>query len=171
MKTKRRYVVGGVVVLLVMLLTGFGLVVACGPWGNCGGGFHPRFQCGVFAPGFHKKDFGQFLLWRLDKKAEELDLSEVQQEKYNEIRSGIEEHLETVVEDREKLMETLHAEMGREDPDMTLLADALRQKVRGISRFLERNLDLFVAFYEGLDEAQKDQVLKAIRERMKDHPS
>ncbi len=178
MKTKKRYFVIGGIVLLIMLLTGFGLIAA---WGPCGGfdrgfhsefrgkGFHPGFHSKGFHPGFHNKDFSEFLLWRLDKSVKELDLSEEQKEKYNEIRVRIETHLTEGMEDRKRLMEEFHTEINREDPDVRLLAESLKKKIKEISGFMEENLDVFMEFYETLDDAQRDRVIDAIRDRMEHH--
>jgi hypothetical protein len=170
MKTgKKKYIFIGGIVLFITLLTGFGLFAAWGPCGDFDRGFHPRFHDRGFHPGFHKKDFSEFLLWRLDKGVEELNLSEEQREKYNEIRSRIEKHLTEGMEDRGRLMQEFHSEIDREDPDVRLLAESLKKKINEISGFMEENLDLFVEFYESLDDAQKDRVIDGIRDRMEHH--
>jgi hypothetical protein len=171
MKTKKGYFVIGGIVLLIMLLTGFGLVATSGSCGGFDRGFHPGFHGRGFHPGFHNKDFSEFLLWRLDKGVKELDLSEEQKEKYNEIRLRIETHLTEGMEDRKRLMEEFHTEIGKEDPDVRLLAESLKKKIKEISGFMEENLDLFVEFYESLDDAQRDRVIDGIRERMEYHHS
>jgi len=106
MKTrKKKYFIIGGIVLSIMVLTGFGLVTAWGPCGGFDRDFHPRFHGRGFHPGFHNKDLSEFLLWRLDKRVKELDLSEEQKEKYNEIRSRIEAQLTEGMGDRKRVME------------------------------------------------------------------
>ena len=170
MKTgKKKYFFIGGVVLFITLLAGFGLVAAWGPCSDFDRGFQARFHGRGFHPGFHKKGFSEFLLWRLDKGVEELDISEEQREKYNEIRSRIVTHLTEGMEDRKRLMQEFHAEIDKEDPDVRLLAESLKKKIKEISGFMEENLDLFVEFYQGLDNAQKDRVIDGIRDRMEHH--
>ena len=162
MKTsKKTYIIGGSV-LLILLFTGFGLVAALEPWG----GFHPGRG---FHHGFDHKDIAEFLLWRMDKRMKALNLSEEQQEKYNQIRSNIEKHLTEGIEDRKTMMDTFHTEMSKENPDMSLLAGMVKTKIDEVSKFLEENLDQFVGFYESLNDAQKNEILNGIRERMEDH--
>ncbi len=170
-KRKKRYFIIGGIVILIMLVTGYGLVTACGPWGGSHAGFHPRFHGKGFHPGFHKKDFSEFLLWRLDKRAEELDLSKEQKERYNEIRSSIETHLREGLEDRKRLIEEFHNEISKEDPDVRLLTESIKKKIKEISSFMDENLDLFVEFYEALDDTQKDRIIDTIRDRMEHHRS
>jgi hypothetical protein len=132
------------------------------PWG----GFHPGRG---FHHGFDHRDIAEFLLWRMDKRMKALNLSEEQQEKYNRIRSNIEKHLTEGIEDRKTMMDTFHTEMSKENPDVGLLAGMVKTKIDEVSKFLEENLDQFVGFYESLNDAQKNEILNSIRERMEDH--
>jgi hypothetical protein len=161
--SKKTYMIGGSV-LLILLFTGFGLVAALEPWG----GFHPRRG---FHHGFDHKDIAEFLLWRMDKKMKALNLSEEQQEKYNQIRSNIEKQLTEGMDDRKMMMDTFQREMSRENPDVRLLAGMVKTKIDEVSGMMNENLDLVVGFYESLNEAQKNEVLNAIRERMEAHHS
>jgi Spy/CpxP family protein refolding chaperone len=170
-KRKRTYFIIGGIVLLIMLLMGYGLFATCGPWGGSRCGFHPRFHGRGFHPGFNSKDFGEFILWRMDKKVVELDLTDAQKEKYEAIKGNIQRQLEEGRADRKRIIEKFHAEINKEDPDVKALAETLKKKIEGISGFMEENLDLFVEFYEALDDAQKDRVIDAIRERMEHHHS
>ena len=170
MKTrKKKYFIIGGIILLIMLLTGFGLVAAWGPCGDFDRNFHSRFHGKGFHTGFHNKDFSEFLLWRLDKRVKELNLSEEQKEKYSEIRSRIETHLTEGMEDRKRLMKEFHMEINSENPDMRLMAETVKKKIKEISGFMEENLDLFVEFYETLDDTQKDRLIDAIKDRIEHH--
>lgn len=162
MKTKKRYYIIGGSVLLIMLFTGFGLVAALEPWRGFppGKGFHH---------GFDRKDIAEFLMWRMDKKMKDLNLSEGQKEKYNQIRSNIEKHLTEGMDDRKMMMDTFHREMDKENPDVRLLAKMVKTKISEVSDLMRENLDLLVGFYESLNDNQKNKVLNAIRERMEAH--
>ena len=164
MKTsKKTYIIGGSV-LLIMLFTGFGLVAALEPWGgfHSGRGFHH---------GFDHKDIAEFVLWRMDKKMKALNLSEEQQEKYNQIRSNIEKQLTEGMDDRKMMMDTFQREMSQEDPDVRRLAEMVKTKIDEVSGLMNENLELAVGFYESLNETQRNEVLNAIRERMEAHRS
>ena len=165
MKTRKRFYIVGGSILVIMLLTGFGLVAALE---NSWGGFHSKRG---FHHGFDKKDIAEFILWRMDKKMKELNLSEEQQEKYNQIRSNIEKHFTEGMDDRKMMMDTFHGEMSKEDPDVRLMVDLVKKKIDELSGFMGENLDLVVGFYESLNDEQKNKVLTAIRERMESHHS
>jgi hypothetical protein len=159
---KRVYIIGGSI-LLTILLTGFGLVAALeNSWGGFrhGKGFHR---------GFGHKDVGEFVLWRLDKQMKELNLTEGQQDKYNQIRSNVEKHLTEGMDDRKAMRETFHSEMSKDEPDMRLLVNMMKEKINEVSGLMGENLDLVVGFYESLNVDQKNKILNEIRDRMEAH--
>jgi Spy/CpxP family protein refolding chaperone len=158
MGKRKKYFVVGSIVLLIVLFAGFGLVAARGPCRGFHRGFHP---------GFHHKDASEFVLWRLDKGVEELNLSEAQKEKYGEMKGRLETRLKEHREDRKRFMEELQAAMNKEDPDVRGLSDSLKTRMERFSGFMEGNLDLFVEFYDLLDKEQKEKIMSAVRERMK----
>lgn len=165
MKTRKRFYIVGGSILLIILLAGFGLVAALD---NSWGGFHPGRG---FHHGFDKKDIAEFMLWRMDKKMKDLNLSGGQQEKYNQIRSNIEKHLTKGMDDRKMMLDTFHGEMSKEKPDVRLLVDMIKKKIDELSGLMGENLDLVAGFYESLDDDQKNKVLNAIRERMESRHS
>ena len=158
MGKRKKYFVVGSIVLLIVVFTGFGLVAARGP---CGG-FHKGFH-----PGFHHKDISEFILWRLDKGVEELNLSEGQKGKYEEMKGRLEARFKEHREDRKRFMEELQAAMSKEDPDVRVLSESLKTRMERFSDFMEGNLDLFVEFYDILDKEQKEKIVARVRERMK----
>ena len=168
-KGKRKYFIIGGAVILIMLISGYGLVSAWGPCVRSGSGTDQGYRAGRFHPGFHRKDFAEFLLWKMDRRVEELGLSEAQEEKYNEIRSNLEKHLSGATEARKIMMDEFQREIEKENPDMRLLSDAVKDKMRKFTKFMEENLDLFTEFYESLDNSQRDKILEGIRERLEFH--
>ena len=158
MGKRKKYFIVGSIVLLIMLFTGFGLVAARGPYSGFHRGFHP---------GLHNKDFSEFILWRLDKRVEGLNLSEAQKGKYEEMKGKIETRLKEHREDRKRWMEELQTAMSKEDPDVKVLSESIKKRMECFSGFMEGNLDLFVEFYGNLDKEQKDRIMAAIREKMK----
>ncbi len=153
-----KYFVAGSIVLLIVLLTGFGLVAARGP---CRG-FHRGFP-----PGFHHKDVSEFILWRLDKGVEALHLSEVQKGKYEEMKGKLEGRFKEHRDDRKRWMEELQTAMEKKDPGVKVLSESLKKRIERFSEFMEGNLDLFVEFYETLDKEQKEKIMATIREKMR----
>jgi len=158
MGKRKKYFIVGSSVLLIMFFTGFGLLAGCGPCRGFHRGFHP---------GFHKKDFSEHLLRRLDKRVEALKLSEAQKEKYEELKGKLVTRFKELREERKSWMEELQTAMNKQDPDVKALSESVKKRIERFSVFMEGNLDLFVQFYETLDQGQKDRVMAAIRERMK----
>jgi len=158
MGKRKKYFIIGSIVLLIVLFTGFGLVVARGPCRGFHGGFHP---------GLHNKDFSEFILWRLDKRVEGLNLSEAQKGKYEEMKGKLETRLKEHRDDRKRWMEELQTAMKKEDPDVKALSESVKKRIERFSGFMEGNLDLFVEFYETLDQEQKEKIIATIRKKMK----
>jgi len=171
METRNKVFIGSGVVLLIILLTGFGFFAAWGTWDGPCRGFHPGFHGRGFHSGFGGKDFIEFALWRMDRRAKTLGLSDVQKAKYDEIRARIETCLREGMDDRKNMIEKFHTELNKENPDITVLADSAKKKIKAISEFMEENVDLFVGFYNTLDDNQKREIIDAVRDRMKHHRS
>ena len=158
MGKRRKCFIVGSIVLLIILFTGFGLVEA---WGPCRG-FHRGFH-----PGFHHKDVSEFILWRLDKGVEGLNLSEAQKGKYEEMKGKLEGRFKEHRDDRKRWMEELQTAMKKEGPDVKVLSESIKKRIERFSGFMEGNLDLFVEFYETLDQEQKEKIMATIRKKMK----
>lgn len=166
MKMSKRFMVIGGIILLVVL-AGFGVFAAWGPAGlsGCGPSFGP---CGR---GFHhgpwgKGEMAEFVLWWIDSKIEDLKLTPLQQEKYGELRKSVKGHLSSAKEEREKLREVFRLEIAKETPDVTALMKTMKKKIQDVSGVIQSDLDLVASFYGSLDNAQKQKVVSAIRERM-----
>jgi Spy/CpxP family protein refolding chaperone len=158
MGKRKKYLIVGSIVLLIVVFAGFGLVAARGPCMGFHRGFHP---------GFHHKDVSEFILWRLDKGVEELNLSQAQKGKYREMKGRLETRLKEHREDRKSFIEELQAAMNKENPDVRVLSESLKTRMERFSGFMEGNLDLFVEFYDILDQDQKEKIRTTVRERMK----
>ena len=154
MGKRKKYSIVGSIVFLIMLFTAIGPAAA---WGPCRG----------FHPGFHHKDFSEFILWRLDKGVERLNLSEAQKEKYEEMKAKLETRFKELREERKGWREELQRAMKKEDPDVKSLSESLKKRIERFSGFMEGNLDLFVEFYETLDKEQKEKIMATVREKMK----
>jgi Spy/CpxP family protein refolding chaperone len=158
MGKRKKYFVVGSIVLLVVLFTGFALVAAHGPCRGFHRGFHP---------GHHHKDFSEFVLWRLDKGVEGLNLSEAQKEQYQEMKAKLRTRFKEHRDGRKRWMEELQSAMKKEDPDIKVLSESAKKGMERFSGFMEGNLDLLVEFFETLDKEQKEKIMATIREKMK----
>jgi Spy/CpxP family protein refolding chaperone len=156
-KRKKVFIIGSIV-LFVMLFTAFGLVAARGPCRGFDGGFHA---------GHHQNDFSEFILWRLDKRVEELNLSEAQKAKYEEMKGKLETRFKEHGEERKRWMEELQTAMNKQDPDVKVLSESVKNRIERFSGFMEGNVDLFVEFYENLDQEQKEKIMATIRGKIK----
>ena len=154
MGKRKKYFIVGSIVLLIALFTAFGLV-ACR-------GFHRGFT-----PGFHDKDVSELILLRLDKGVQGLNLSEAQKGKYEEMKGKLETRFKEHRNDRKRWMEELQMAMKKEDPDVKSLSESLKKRIERFSSFMEGNLDLFVEFYETLDQGQKEKIMATVREKTK----
>jgi Spy/CpxP family protein refolding chaperone len=154
MGKRKKYFIVGSIVLLIVLFAGFGLVAACGP-------------CRGFHPGFHHKDVSEFILWGLDKGVAELNLSEAQRGRYEEMKGRLETRFKEHREDRRRWMEEIQTEMKKGEPDVKALSESIKKPMERFPDFMEGNLDLLIEFYETLDKEQKDKIISTIRKKMK----
>jgi hypothetical protein len=166
MKTRKRFMVIGGIMLLVVL-TGFGVFAArgSGGWSGCGPSFGPCGRGFQHVP-WGRGDMHEFVLWKLDSKVEELKLTSLQKEKYGELRTNIKGHFSAAKEERKRLREVFRAEMAKENPDVSGLTKTMKKKIQDVSGIMQSDLDLIAAFYGSLDNAQKQKVVSGIREKM-----
>jgi hypothetical protein len=169
MKVRNKVFIGSGIFLLLTVLAGYGLVSAYGPWGHWCGGFRPHFHDRGFHPRAHGKDMAEFILWKMDKKAKELNLTDKQKGKYETLKENLKTHFVTGRSDHQKMRDQFHQEIGKEDPDVPLLVESMKSKINEMSAFLDKSLGLFLDFYNTLDSRQKRMVTDEIKERMKYH--
>jgi Spy/CpxP family protein refolding chaperone len=166
MKIQKKHMIIGAIVVSVMLLTGFGLVVADGPGRFWGDESHRGFHRGGFHHKFHGKGMADHILSRIDSRMAFLELNETQKEKVEEIKAKIKTRLNEGLEDRNALITELRAEMNEENPDVNNVSEIIKTRIRKMSSFMEENIDLFVEFYNILDDDQKAQMIERFREKM-----
>jgi Spy/CpxP family protein refolding chaperone len=166
MKSRKKYFIIGAIILLFALFIGLGLIIACGPPGFCDRDPHPVFPGKGFHPRFFGKDFSGHILSRMDSRVKELDLSETQMEEYEEIRLKVKAGLTKAMENRREFFRELKREINKDNPDMNALSDYIRQHLNKMPDFMSYNLDLFMEFYNVLDENQRTRLLEKFRNRM-----
>jgi hypothetical protein len=171
MKTKNKVFIGSGIFLLLVLIVGYGLVSGYGPWGEGCGGFPPGFPGRGFHSAGHHKEMSEFILWRMEKLAQGLNLTEVQKAKYEELKNNLKSHLSSGFGERQRIKAQFMTELNKENPDMQGVVKSVKTKINDHSGFLTKNLDLLANFYDSLDNAQKRSVNQEIRERMAYHHS
>jgi len=166
MKSRKKYFIIGAAILLFALLAGVTFIAACGPPGFCDMGPHRMF-CGEDShPRFFGMDFSEFILARIDSRVEDLNLSETQMEEYGEIRQGVKGRFALAMEKRREFFRELRDEINVDNPDMDALAGRIKLHLGKMEDFMSGNLDLFVDFYNILDEDQKAILLENARKKM-----
>jgi len=171
MRTRNKVFIGSGIAVLLMLLAGYGWVSAYGPWCDFGGRFPGRFHERAMDWGPRHKDVSEFILWRMDKKARELNLTEAQEAKYEALKDTIVSHLLEGFEERRAFKAQVQAELSRENPDLSGLIQSVKLRINEFSGVLDKNLDLLADFYDSLDTVQKQKINREIKERMAYHHS
>lgn len=171
MKTRNKIFIGSGILFLVVVFTGIGLVSAYGPWMGPCSGFYPRLHARGFHSGAHHQDMADFIIWKMDKKAKELNLSASQKAKYEAIRENFKGHFTEFHAEHQKMKNQFHQEISKENPDIKWLVETAKTKLNEFSSFINKNLDLLLDFYSSLDNQQKSMINKEIRERVKYHQS
>jgi hypothetical protein len=165
MKKGRVIAAGGIVLVLTA-----GILMM----GHLGGCRRDCFNGHGFRPGFcHRgpplkcmgKDFRDFVLSRIDRCVEKLELSADQEEKYRDIRRKLAENLAQGQERKKKLLLEVRKEICREEPNMEAVAGIIKGGMEEMPSHMEKHLDLFVSFYNMLNEDQRNVLLKKFRER------
>ena len=157
MKTNKKLIIAGSILLLAVFVIGTGFLVHEGPPGFCRGGFHQRF---------HGRDFSKHILKRMDSKVEKLNLTDLQQEKYQEIRGRIEADLSEMKNNRREFFTEFKEEMNSETPNVEKIVALMKGKLEQMPVKIGAHLDYFVELYSILDEEQKAQVIERFREKM-----
>jgi hypothetical protein len=73
------------------------------------------------------------------------------------------------MQERQKLLADLQAELDKQTPNMSVMSELVKVKIKSMSELIATHLDYFTEFYNGLDENQKVQILKGLREKMEKH--
>ncbi len=142
------------------------MLAGSGPPRFCDGKFHLGWHGRGSHPGFMDQDHSERFLKRLDQRVDYLDLSETQKQQYEDIRLRIQARLAEGMEERRRLFRELRSEIDRESPDLAQVATLVKERIRDMPAFVEHHVDLFVEFYNILDEDQKAQLVEMIRERI-----
>jgi len=164
--SKRKKIIIGALILTLAVVIGIGATTACGPKGSWARGVPPGFHGMGCHSGPHGEDIADFILWKMDRHVKELNLNDVQKKEYErskeEIRAGIAE----AIERKKGFHRIVHEEMDKENPDINALAGLMKERAQNIPDMVSKPIDLFVNFYNLLDESQKARVIAMFRARM-----
>jgi len=167
MKFGKKHFIITAAILFLGIVTAFVLITACGFHGCRDLGPHPMF-CGKGPhPKFFGKKFSEHVLSRMDKKVEDLNLSENQKKEYEKIRLEVKEKITSAMEKRKENFTQLQNEISKDKPDINAMVEVAKKQFNKMPVFMADNLDLFIKFYSILDEDQKTKVIETMRKKMK----
>ncbi|MBU1342708.1 MAG: hypothetical protein KKE44_07150 [Proteobacteria bacterium] len=164
-KKKVMLIVG--VLLLVIVTSGFGFVMITGACGVDPVQGHRFSKRGL--PPFMHKEIANFILWRMDQGLEPLNLSEVQQKRYEDFRSQLQKTMEMGMQTRQEFKKQTLLELEKQNPDLSTMAVNVQSHLANVSALLSENLTLFTHFYNALDSDQKTKITMKIKERLEAH--
>ena len=165
MKGRKKFIVIGTVVLAIGILA-----TMCIATGGSGFVCGERWaHAGPFMHGCSGKFGGHFMkamvLAHVDDMAETLELNEAQNEAFKEIREQLENNIDLARERRQAFLESVKGEINAGRPDMTALVGMLKGKISEMPAHFSDNLDLFLEFYNILDDSRKAQLIEMFRDR------
>jgi len=170
-RRKKMLITAGVVAMVAigLVIGGWGLVAAGGPWSGPGFPFHGR--CGGSQFKAHGPEMVEYVLWRMDREMGSLNLSDLQQQKYEAWKGSIKDHLARGAASHHQWANGLHDELNKPEPDIPMVLGSIRSKISDMAGFANQNLDLLEAFWESLDGDQRQILLEHIREKASQHGS
>jgi Spy/CpxP family protein refolding chaperone len=160
---KRLMIIGGVIFSLAVVL-GIGITSAFGPK-NGWGGFHRGFHGIGFHHGPPIEEITEFIMWKMDRRARELNLTEPQRREFERIKDEVRSTIAEAIERRREFHRRVMEELDRETPDIVGLADTIKGRVNSIPQMVSTKIDLLVNFYDMLDNEQKARLVEMCRSR------
>jgi len=158
MKKRKKYIFIGAVLMFVGIVASLGFTGACGPHGPWGKGFRSRF---------HSQDVADFILWKLDRHVKDLNLDDSQNREYKKIKEQFKLNITVAMERKEEFHLIMHEEINKETPDLNAMANLARDRLQKMPDNIEKNLDLFMDFYNRvLTGEQRAKVIEMIRDRI-----
>ena len=156
----------GALILSLAVLVGIGATMAFGPRGSWARGFPPGFHGMGCHPGPHGEDVADFIMWKMDRHVKDLNLNEAQKKEYERIKEETRAGIAGAIEKRKEFHGIVQAEMNKENPDINALAGLMKERAQHIPDMVSKPIDLFVGFYNLLDEDQQARVIEMFRLRM-----
>jgi Spy/CpxP family protein refolding chaperone len=164
--SKKKKIIMGALILTLAIVVGIGATIAYGPKGSWARGFGPGFHGMGCHPGPHGEDIADLLLWKIDRHVKELNLNDIQKKGYEKSKEQIRAGIAEAIEREKDFRRIVHEEMGKENPDINALAGLMKERAQNIPDMVSKPIDVFVNFYNLLDESQKAKVIEMFRARM-----
>ena len=164
--SKRKKIIMGALILTLAVIVGIGAATVCGPKGSWARGFPPGFHGMGCHPGPQGEDIADFILWTMDRHVKELNLNDAQKKEYEKGKEEVRAGIAAAVERKKDFRRIVHEEMDKENPDLNALAGLMKERAQQIPDMVSKPIDLFVNFYNVLDENQKAKVIETLRARM-----
>jgi Spy/CpxP family protein refolding chaperone len=166
MKQKKRTVIVSSVLGLIMIgafALFAGNITGCIPDGPYGSRFHPPFG----HHGFLGQGLPDFAAQRLDDHVEELGLTEVQKEQYQAIREEFKQLVAQHAARRREFFIQLREAILAPSPDAAFIGTLVKAHAQNIPDVIDSYVDLFLSFYDILDEQQRAFVIQQAQDRFK----
>ena len=164
--SKKKKIIMGALILTLAIVVGIGATIAYGPKGSWARGFPPGFHGMGCHPGPHGEDIADFILWKMDRHVQELNLNNDQKKEYEKSKEEIRAGIAQAIERKKDFHRVVHQEMDKENPDINALAGLMKGRAQNIPDMVSRPIDLFVNFYNLLDKDQQAKVIEMFRARM-----
>lgn len=166
--TRKKKTIIAISVSFVLMITtvGIGFTFVAGSHGfrSMGhGGFHRGMPSSI------KKEVAEFILWRLEKEADALNLSQTQKEAFDEFRNTLEQTVQTGMDTRMELRAQTLSEFEKETPELSDVINDIQVHVSRMSDMVEENLELFNIFYNTLDDDQQKRITDGIKDKIEAH--
>jgi len=116
---------------------------------------------------WHGGDHSARILEHMDEHVEDLNLTEDQQKKYQEIRSNVEAQIAKQMVQHKEFKVVMVNKINEDNPDISEINTLLKEEMNDMPEKISVYLDYFEEFYNILNQEQKDQILEDVRSKMK----
>lgn len=134
--------------IAVVAILGIGMLAATG----C----QPR-------PPFHRADFPDRVLKRMDKAVNEFKLNDAQRQKYNELRELVKTQMGAMMDHHRQTMQAVDRELSQANPDASRIGALVKKAHADRPERFNELVDKAVALYNSLDDTQKAKVIEKIK--------
>lgn len=133
--------------------------------------FHRHGFIGMGSSAPLHDEIKDFIIWKMDKGVQNLQLSETQKIQYNSFRSALLETMEQVIQVRTGFKQKMLSDFEKEDPDLAEVANDLKNHMEALSKSASMNLSRFSDFYNCLDANQQKSISHVVKEKIQSHHS
>ncbi|MBU2643066.1 Spy/CpxP family protein refolding chaperone [bacterium] len=124
----------------------------------------------AIASGCHRRfghgDFPEKALEHIDDRVADLNLTETQQTRYQELRVRLAADLEKLKVDHKSFRDQFKARVNNDNAEVTEITGLIREKSQTIPTTVSRYLDFFEEFYAMLDQTQQTELRNLFRKKM-----